>query len=213
MLAPEELINQLHWRYAVKTFDPNRKIDSETWFALEQALVLSPSSFGLQPWRFVVITDSEMKSKLPPISWGQNQPRDCSHMVVLAARNHIDEAYVDLYIDTLSKARGVAPENLAGFRKVILGSLKNAPNEIFNWNARQVYIALGQLMTAAAVMEIDACPMEGLDLPAYDKLLGFDSGDYKSVVGCAVGYRHADDKYAQAKKVRFPTTQVVSRFG
>lgn len=211
MLAPEELINQLHWRYAVKAFDPERKIDSETWFALEQSLVLSPSSFGLQPWRFVVITDPTTKSKLPAISWGQSQPKDCSHMVVLAARKHLDESYVDQYIDSIAKARGVSPENLGGYRSVILGSLKSNPNEIFNWNSRQVYIALGQLMTAAAVLGIDACPMEGLDMDAYNKLLGFESGDYKIVVGCAVGYRHAEDKYAQAKKVRFPTTQVVER--
>lgn len=207
-ITSDLLLKQLTWRYAVKKFDPTRKIDPDTWQALMEALVLSPSSYGLQPWRFVVITNPAIKAQLPVISWKQNQPQDCSHMVVLAAAEKLDAAYIDDQIQQIAAARGVAPESLSGYRKM-LNSAVNALESTFEWSSRQVYLALGQLMNAAAMLGIDSCPMEGIDPVAYDNLLGMSDSGYRSVVGCALGYRDPSDPYASLKKVRFPVGQVV----
>lgn len=210
-LSLEGLLHQLNWRYAVKRFDDSRKLSDEAWETLEQSMLLAPSSFGLQPWRFVVITDRIIKNQLPAISWGQSQPKDCSHMVVLASRRTLDPAYVDRYLESMAKHRGADIGHLNGYRSVMLSSIEKQRDELLHWNTNQVYIALGQLMTAAAMLGIDTCPMEGIEKIAYDKILGLVGSDYTTAVGCAVGYRHPDDKYAAAKKVRFEKNEVVHR--
>ncbi len=211
-VSTDGLLQQLNWRYAVKSFDASRALSDDAWSALEQSMVLAPSSFGLQPWRFIVITDSEIKSQLPAISWGQSQPKDCSHMVILASRRTLDAAYVDSYLESIVKLRGGEVSKLNGYRSVMLSSIEKQRDELLQWNTNQVYIALGQLMTAAAMLGIDTCPMEGIEKPAYDKLLGLEGSDYTTTVGCAVGFRHPEDKYATAKKVRFASDEVVKRF-
>ncbi len=208
-LGPLDLVDRLKWRYAVKRFDASRKLDQATWDALEAGLVLTPSSYGLQPWRFIVITSPSVKEQLPAISWNQQQPKDCSHMVVLAARKVMDESYIDYYLSSVTKTRGLSMEAVAGFRNMLLATVSNTAGRHLDWNARQVYIALGQLMATAAVLRVDACPMEGIDTAAYDRLLGLTETDYTCVVGCALGYRHPDDKAAYAEKVRFASSDVV----
>jgi nitroreductase len=203
------LLDQLNWRYAVKKFDQSKKIDAETWQVLEKALILSPSSYGLQPWRFVVITDPTIKSQLPAISWNQNQPADCSHMVVLAAKEQIDNVYLDNFIAFSESTRGLASGTLSGFRKMLSAVEKMESQWV--WNSNQVYIALGQLMVAAALLEIDSCPMEGIVPDAYDRLLGLTESGYRTVVACAMGYRDASDPYASSAKVRFSADQLVKR--
>lgn len=210
----QTLIEQLKWRYATKKFDPARKIPPETWAALEQALVLTPSSFGLQPWRFVVIKDQGIKEKLVPLSWKQTQPADCSHFVVFAARECMTEDDIDRLIRRTSEVRGAPVESLAGFRKMMIGTLVPPPAafNIKHWAALQAYIALGNFMTAAAVIGVDTCPMEGIDPVKYDELLGLPRQGYTTIVACAAGYRAADDKYANLPKVRFPAEEVIQRF-
>lgn len=210
-LTPTELLQRLNWRYAVKQFDAQRRIPDDVWQSIERGLILSPSSFGLQPWRFIVITDPDIKRQLPPISWHQTQPLDCSHMVVLAARKSLDTDYVDHFMQSVAATRGVPLASLSGYRNVILQSVEQSAGAHLHWNARQVYIALGQLMTAAAMLGVDSCPMEGLDFPAYDQLLGLSETPYTSVVGCALGYRNAGDKYASAAKVRFSDDELIIR--
>ena len=209
-VQPDALVHQLQWRYAVKKFDGARKIDSSTWTALEQALILSPSSYGLQPWRFLVITAPEVKEQLPALSWNQTQPKDCSHMVVFTAREHLDSTYLDNYIAHTESSRGLPAGALAGFRKMLASSVETMQSH-FEWNCRQVYIALGQLMTAAAMLGVDSCPMEGIVAAEYDKLLGLSGSGYRTVVACALGYRDPSDAYATAKKVRFATEIVLQR--
>lgn len=209
-LTPSTLIERLAWRYAVKQFDPTRPIAPETWSAIEQSLLLAPSSFGLQPWRFLVITDSKLKDQMPAISWQQKQPRDCSHMVVLAARKTIDQEYIGRFIDSVALTRNVPRDKLIGFENAILKSVSEVDrDQHLDWNARQVYIALGQLMMAASLVGVDSCPMEGIDKEGYDRLLHLDETDYTTVVTCALGYRSSDDKYALAPKVRFPRTEII----
>lgn len=204
----EQLISALNWRYAAKRFDSTRRLDETTWNALEQSLVLTPSSYGLQPWKFIVITDEETKAKLPAMSWNQQQPKDCSHMVVLAARRSMDAAYVDRFIESVESGRSLPDGAMDGYRKVLHATTASMETHL-DWNSRQVYIALGQLMVAAAMLQVDTCPMEGIVPQDYDALLGLAESEYTTVVGCAVGYRHPDDKQATAAKVRFPASELV----
>ena len=131
-------------------------------------------------------------------------------MVVLAARRSLDEHYIDHYLACVTRLRGSSKDSLAGFRKLLLASIAQSEGKHLDWNARQVYIALGQLMTAAAMLGVDACPMEGIDTEAYDRLLGLTDSDYSAIVGCALGYRHADDKSATLPKVRFDHQEIVT---
>ncbi len=204
----EQLIGALNWRYAAKRFDSTRRLDDATWAALEQSLILTPSSYGLQPWKFIVVTDETTKAKLPAMSWNQQQPKDCSHMVVLAARRTMDAAYVDRFIDSVEASRSLPAGALEGYRKV-LHSTTGSMETHLDWNSRQVYIALGQLMVAAAMLAVDTCPMEGIVPKDYDALLGLTDTEYTPVFGCAVGNRHPDDKQATAVKVRFPASDLV----
>jgi nitroreductase len=208
-VPPDVIVTQLQWRYATKKFDSARIIAPESWAALEQALVLTPSSYGLQPWKFFVVTNPTVKAQLPEHSWGQLQPRDCSHLVVLAIRANVGEEDIDRYLSRIAEVRGQMLASLAGFKGMMMGSLSNPPFDINEWAARQVYIALGQFMACAAVIGVDTCPMEGIDPNKYDDVLGIAAQGYRTVVACAAGYRAADDKYAQTPKVRFKTEDVI----
>lgn len=172
--------------------------------------MLSPSSFGLQPWKFFVITDQKIKDQLPPISWNQTQPKDCSHMVVLAARKTINAADVNRYIDRIVQVRDIPGDPMRGYKDMMLGIVNSMPAaDLDTWCAKQVYIALGFLLETCALLGVDACPMEGIVAPEYDKLLKLPEQGYTAVVGCPVGYRAADDKYAAYPKVRFETKDVI----
>ena len=212
-VSNETLLQQVRWRYAVKKFDPSRRISTEDWHALEQALVLTPSSFGLQPWRFVVITDQATKDQLVPISWGQRQVAEASHVVVFAVRKPLTESDVDRHLVRTAEVRSAPVESLAGFKKMLMKSLVPPPDgfDIHHWAGLQAYIALGNFMTSAAMLGIDTCPMEGIVPKKYDELLGLPSEGYGTVVVCVAGYRAADDKYAVLPKVRFAAEDVVRR--
>lgn len=207
--AEATLLDALQWRYATKVFDPSRKIAPEVWEALEQTLILTPSSFGLQPYRFIVVTDPVLKAKLKPASWGQGQVSDCSHLVVFTAKREMTEADVDHYLQRICEVRGVKAEDLAGYRAMMVGKLVTGGKDAAGWAADQVYIALGQFMTAAALLGVDACPMEGIDPVQYDAILGLDQSPFRTVVVCPAGYRGGDDKYASLAKVRFPAQELL----
>jgi len=210
-ISESQLLAALERRYATKKFDASKKIPAETWATLEQALVLSPSSFGLQPWKFIVVTDPAVKAKLLPVSWNQAQVTDCSHHLVFAVRKGVDEAHVDKFLARQIALRGDAPEALAGYRGMMMGFVKNmaASGMTDMWATKQVYVALGQFMAAAALLGVDACPMEGITPVAYDDILGLTGSEFATVVSCSVGYRAADDKYATAAKVRFLTSELI----
>lgn len=208
-VSNETVLQQLKWRYATKRFDAARKISAEDWTTLEQSLVLAPSSFGLQPWRFIVVTGQETKDKLRSISWGQSQIADGSHVVVFATRRDLPVEHIDSYVARTAEVRGATVEALAGFRKMMIGALHGGAIDLNHWAALQVYIALGQFMATAAMMGIDTCPMEGIEPAKYDAVLGLPDQGYATVVACVAGYRANDDKYAQLPKVRFKTEDVV----
>lgn len=210
----EQLERALRWRYATKVFDSTRKIPAETWAALEQAMALSPSSFGLQPYRFLVVQSPALREKLLPFTWGQRQVLDCSHYVVFTARTRLTGGHLDAFIQRIAEVRGVAPESLQSYRDMMAASLLDggpAARMIPEWSARQAYIAIGNLMTCAAALGVDACPIEGFEPGKYDELLGLQAGGFASVVCCALGYRSNDDKYAALPKVRQPWAELFQR--
>lgn len=206
-----QLIDQLNWRYATKQFDPARKISAQDWAALEEALVLTPSSIGLQPWTFLVIDDPEVRARLLLASYGQPQVVDASHLVVFATKTHYSEADVDAHIRLAAKVRGVSVEALEGLRTMAVRSIVQGMDETArrNWATNQTYIALGNLVTSAALLGIDAAPMEGFERNRYDDLLGLRARGLTASVIAALGYRLPGDKYAATPKVRFPREEVV----
>jgi nitroreductase len=210
-LSSQSLLEALSWRYATKVFDPARTIAPEVWSVLEQSLVLTPSSFGLQPYRFLVITDPTLRARLRPASWGQSQVTDCSHFVVFLAKRTMTEADIDHYLARIGEVRGVNPADLAGYRDMMVNSLVSGgrAKTAAEWAADQVYIALGQFMASAALLGVDTCPMEGFDPVQYDAILGLEGTPYRAVVACPAGYRGDGDKYATLAKVRFPAQELI----
>jgi nitroreductase len=209
----ERLLAQLQWRYATKKFDAERKIPSEQWAALLEALRLAPSSFGLQPWKFLVVENPELRQQLKAASWGQTQVADASHLVVFAVRTDLGANDVERLVDAMVRERGADRAQLDGYRKMMLGFVDKVPFGISTteWSARQVYIALGQFMASAAMLGVDTCPIEGLDPAAYDRILGLEARGLHTLCAAAAGYRAADDHHAGLAKIRYPLAEIVER--
>jgi len=210
-ISRSQLIDQLNWRYATKQFDPEKKISAQDWAALEEALVLTPSSIGLQPWTFLVVDDPEVRAKLLLASYGQPQVVDASHLVVFATKTNYSETDVDAHIRQVARVRGISVESLDGLRTMAVRSVVQGLDEAARraWATNQTYIALGNLVTSAALLGIDAAPMEGFERARYDAILGLKARGLTASVIAALGYRKDGDKYAVAPKVRFPREEVV----
>ncbi len=210
-LSTEKLLAALRWRYATKRFDPERHIPAATWDALEETLVLTPSSFGLQPWKFMVIQDPGVRANLAAESWNQPQVTQASHFVVLTVRTDLDSKDVDAWLACLAEVQSTPPETVAMLKGMIGGFAQGMTHEARHaWNIRQAYIALGQLMTAAAVLGSDSCPMEGLSTAGYDHILNLEGSGYATAVACALGYRVPDDRAANTPKARFDRSRVIT---
>ncbi|KPQ34170.1 MAG: Nitroreductase [Phormidesmis priestleyi Ana] len=210
-LSPSDLLEQLNWRYATKQFDPNQPVADEVWQALEDSLVLTPSSYGLQPWKFIVVTDPAVKAQLKPLSWNQDQITDCSHLVVFTIKKNLSAADVDRLMESTATTREVPVESLAGYRNMIVSDVVQGPRSlnVNDWATSQAYIALGNFMTSAAVLGVDTCPLEGIEPAGYDKVLNLLGSGFATVVACAAGHRSAADKYAELAKVRYPHDEMV----
>lgn len=208
-MKPEELLKAMEWRYATKKFDVSRPIPEETWAVLKKALVLSPSSLGLQLWRFYDVVSPGLRAQLREVSWGQAQVTDAAHYIVFTARRNFTDADMEKHLIHLCELRGIPRSDMDGYAQKIKGMLSARTQEqIEGWMGHQVYIALGVLMTAAAVLGVDACPLEGFDPVAYDRILGLESSPYRAMCALALGYR-SDDSYALAAKARFDEGDVI----
>jgi nitroreductase len=210
-MTGEQLLEALNWRYATKVFDAAKKISADIWKTLEQALVLTPTSYGLQPYKFLLVNNPLKRAELLPHSWNQRQVVDASHFVVFTARTEMKESDVDKLIKRTTDLRKLPADTLNAYRGMMLGDVVSGPRgkTAHEWATRQTYIALGNLMTCAAVLGVDACPMEGLSPVEYDKVLNLNGSGYATVVACALGYRAAGDKYASLAKVRYETKEII----
>lgn len=191
------------WRYATKKFDDTKKVSDEDLNLLLEAMRLSASSYGLQPYHVYVITDQSVKEQLRPVSWGQSQITDASHIIVFANVTDFGEELLDDYMENVSTTRNIPSESLKGYGDFMKSKLLNLPVDVKStWTMKQVYIALGNAMQAAAELKIDTCPMEGFDAEAYNKILGLDEKDLNASVVLAVGYRSNEDETQHYAKVR-----------
>lgn len=207
----EVLHTQMNWRYACKKFDPSKKIREADLKILTESLRLAASSYGLQPWKFIIVQSPEIRKQLFEVSWRQSPVTEASHFIVLTYKEKVDEAHIDKHIAQSAKIHGTDLASMAGYKNVMMGDLINGPrSHVINWWAqRQAYIAMGSFLTTAALMEIDTLPMEGLVAESYDQVLGLESSGFKTVAAIACGYRAADDKYQHSKKVRFDEKDVI----
>lgn len=210
-VTPGDWLAAQRWRYAVKKYDPSRKIDAATWDALEESLVLTPSGIGLQPWKFIVVDDPATRARLREVSFGQPQITDAAKLVVFAARAGYSEADVDRFIARVAAVRGASLESLAGLKAAAMSVVNRPEADKDAWAARQVYIALGNFLASSAALGVDATPMEGLQPAKYDEILGLREKGYRTFAVAAAGYRSAEDKYASLPKVRFKREDVIAR--
>ncbi len=204
------IIEALKFRYATKIFDTEKKIPEHDFNELLEVLRLAPSSYGVQPWKFIVVEDKELRSKIRSRAWNQVQVTEASHLIVLCAKKDITEKDIDNYIEDIAKTRNVDIKSLDSFKGYITSFRKGVDAHfIENWAKRQVYIALGMLLESAALKGIDTCPMEGFDPKGVDEVLGLTHSEFTSVALCNLGYRSIKDKYSGNTKVRYSKNKVI----
>ena len=197
------LLENLNWRYATKKFDATKKISAADLNTLKEAVRLAASSYGLQPFKVVLVENPEIREKLKAAAWGQTQITDASNLFVFANDLNAGPESVAAYIKNISETRGLPTEALGGFADMMNGVISNLSQEAKNiWTSKQTYIALGTLLAAAAELKIDATPMEGFNPAQFNEILGFDKLGLNAAVIATVGYRHDEDEAQQYKKVR-----------
>ncbi|MBT8180581.1 MAG: NAD(P)H-dependent oxidoreductase [Eudoraea sp.] len=196
-------LESLNWRYATKKFNSEKQISDTDLNALLEAIRLSPSSYGLQPYHVFIVKDKELREKLKAVSWGQPQITDSSYLVVFANNTSFDTQLIDNYLTNVSDTRNIELNNLQGYGDFMKSKLLDLPDNIKEaWTARQTYLALGNLLSAAASLKIDACPIEGFETEAYNELLGLNDKGLNTSVVAALGYRAEEDDTQHYKKVR-----------
>ncbi len=197
------------WRYATKKFDATKKVSDEDLETLIEATRLSASSYGLQPYHILVISNQETKEQLKPASWNQSQITDASHIIVFANATDFGEELVDDYVANVSQTRNIPEEGLRGYADFMKSKLIDLPLETKDsWTAKQAYIAFGNLMQAAAELKIDTCPMEGFESEKYNEILGLNDKNLNAAVVLAVGYRSEEDETQHYTKVRKSTEEL-----
>lgn len=199
----EQLIKALNTRYATKKFDASKKLDSAQVDTILEAVRLTPTSYGLQLMKIVVVEDPAVREKLVAHSFGQKQVSEASHLLILCREKEVDESHISNYISTISSTRNIPLENLHGFQEMMKKSILPMAEDTRNvWMEKQVYIALGNLLTACAILNVDACPMEGFSKKDYDEVLQLHDKNLSSIVIIPIGFRANDDTNAAIKKVR-----------
>lgn len=205
----DSFLSALQWRYATKVFDSNKHVADEVWGRIKEAARLAPSSFGLQPWKFIEVTDKAVREKIKAASWNQAQVTDADRLLILCSRTELTKADIEGFVADTASTRGVPAESMASYQQMMEGALLSRSKEAqADWSARQVYIAQGFALAAAAMEGVDSCPMEGFDGKAVAEILGTEAMGYMPVVMIPFGYRSAEDKYAGAPKVRYSAEKV-----
>lgn len=202
-----DIIEKLNWRYATKKFDSNKQLTEDNMSTVKEIIQLSPASYGLQPYKVLIVTDNDKRNLLKEASYGQPQITDSSAVLVFVKNKEVNETDVDNFVQNIIETRGVTKEMLSEYE----GMMKYAVNSMDDqtkglWVEKQIYLALGNLLTSLSVAGIDACPMEGFDRSKYNEIL--ELTDTETVVVCTIGYRDSSDEYQNYKKVRKPQTEL-----
>lgn len=199
----EQLLKALNTRYATQKFDASKKLDASQLATILEAVRLTPTSYGLQLMKIVVVEDPVLREKLFAHSFGQKQVLEASHLLILCCEKEVDESHISNYISTISATRNIPVENLHGFQEMMKKSILPMNEDTRNiWMEKQVYIALGNLLTACAILNVDACPMEGFSRKDYNEILQLHDKNLSSIVIIPIGFRANDDANASKKKVR-----------
>ncbi|BCO19577.1 NAD(P)H-dependent oxidoreductase [Alteromonas sp. KC3] len=203
------VIKALNWRYSVKQFS-DHKLSQWQLDELLEATRLSPSSYGLQPYKILVISSQTLRERLVPFAFSQQQVSSSSHLLVFATRTDINTSLVDEYVSLASTKKGASPDSLAGYAemaKSAINGMTKAQRE--QWAQQQTFVALGNMLTSAAMMEIDTCPIGGFEPDAFDRVLGLEAQQLTTTVICPIGRRDPSDKYGHYEKVRFDKNHLV----
>lgn len=197
------LIETLKWRYATKKFDASKKISNEDLETLKEAIRLSASSYGLQPYKILIIENPELRAQLQPASWGQSQIVDASHLLVFANITDFGASEIDAFLNNIVETRQIPMETISGYGDFMKNTLTALPVDARNnWTSKQTYIALGNLLSAAAELKIDATPMEGFEADKVNEILGLKEKGLNASLIAALGYRHEEDATQHYAKVR-----------
>lgn len=199
----KQLIEALEWRYACKKFDAEKRISESDLQTIMDSIRLTPTSYGLQPIKVLLIETTELREKIKPIAWNQAQVVDASHLLVFCHHTAISESYVDQHVTLMADTRNVSTEKLQGFGTHVKSAIANMEEEhVIQWTSKQTYIALGQVLLSCALLKIDATPMEGFDKDKLNELLDLTSQGLSASLLCPIGIRHPEDANITAKKVR-----------
>ncbi|MGH2664366.1 NAD(P)H-dependent oxidoreductase [Flavobacterium sp.] len=198
-----KFIEHQNWRYATKKFDSTKKITDEDLNILKEAIRLSSSSYGLQPYKILIVEDPELRAKIQPAAWGQSQIVDASHLFIFANIINLGDEEIDTYITNIAETRGIPAENIQGYGDFMKSKITTLPeDDKNNWTSKQTYLALGNLLNAAAELKIDATPMEGFEPEKINEILGLTEKGLNASLIATVGYRHEEDATQHNKKVR-----------
>jgi len=204
------LLHKLEWRYATKKFDSEKEISEENITELLKAANLSASSYGLQPYEFIVVKNQELQNKLQEAAYGQAQLADASHVVIFAAKKTVSPDYIKNFVQHTAEIRNQDLGELNDYQQSMIDTIGSmSSDQQLSWTQRQSYIALGTLLLAAADLKIDACPMEGFENEKFNKLLELDAGLHATAI-VTLGYRSVNDTYQHAAKVRRPLDDIVT---
>lgn len=203
------IIEPLQWRYATKKFDPNSTVSDQDLETILDAGNLAATSYGLQPFQFVVVSNAKIKEALVACSYNQRQVADASHVIVIATRTDVDAAYIQQSATMTEEVRGLEKGQLDGYAKQMIGAITSMDDENKSiWAQKQAYIALANMMVACAALKIDSCPMEGFVAPKYNEMLELEAKNLHATVVLPVGYRAADDEQQDFAKVRKPLNEM-----
>lgn len=204
-----QFIKDANWRYATKKFDASKKVTAEDLATLKEAIRLSASSYGLQPYKVFIIENPELRAQLQPASWGQSQIVDASQVIVFANMTQFGATEIDAYIKNMSETRGIPTDALQGYGDFMKSKITELPADVkANWTAKQTYLALGNLLNAAAELKIDVTPMEGFEADKYNEILGLTEKGLNASVVATIGYRHEEDATQHYAKVRKSTEEL-----
>lgn len=208
------LVRALSWRYATKKFDPDRDVRAEDLETILHATNLSASSYGLQPFQFVVIQDKALQQQLMPMSYNQPQVRDASAVIVFAVRTNVDESYIRGSAKMTEEVRGLDAGTLDTYAGQMIGAIMGMDDaQRVAWASKQTYLLMGTALAACAMLGIDACPMEGFVADQYDEILSLREKNLHAALVLPIGYRAADDPNSDFAKVRNSLSEMVIRIG
>lgn len=198
-----KFIEYQNWRYATKKFDGNKKISNEDLNTIKEAIRLSSSSYGLQPYKVIIVENPELRAKILPAAWGQSQIVEASHLIIFANKTKLEDSDIDDFVTNMSTTRNIPLESLAGYSAFMKSKLVTLSDDSKNtWTSKQTYLALGNLLNVAAELKIDVTPMEGFAAEQVNEILGLDKLDLTTSLIAPIGYRHTEDDTQHHKKVR-----------